>query len=561
MSANLPLTWSDKKNSPELEAFLKQYGDQYCMKAEEINQLRDAVNEMAVIQQSTFLGAAEPAFTPAGTGRAYWIAVKPGTYTNHGGVVIVSNELAFIIRDAAGAFSISKTGFVIPAAINKIIPWTAIAFASGDQVNYLGKDWFANAAIVAGDVPGTSSKWVDRLTGYLDKSTGITLSDSKNIYNSTFNISGKYINTSFVLVTAVNSIYAKIPVLPNQQYAYSHGLGGSYNSFNGFYIEDSSGTKVLSDKTQLLPLDKTGFGRVFTAPANSAFLYVNIYSDVSTGLPNLSTVLQIEKGDTVTSYSVYEHYSVKLNNYKIRDESAKLRLDILDSDKLIKSKTIALLGDSITAGSAGLTWVDILKSNKMFANIYNLARSGARWSHQSGTVYDITLNGVGSNVMWNQANKLIDGVNVSLIYVKPDVVIIKCGRNDANISTGIASDTFIGDIISRVPNTILNISDGIRYTCETLLNAFPDVQIILVTPIQWSEVTSVTYLTAGQIVKDCAGYLSVSVVDAGKESGIYKYYDTATVHKYLLDGTHPNLAGTIKLGNYIKNRLERLIIK
>ncbi len=50
MSANLPLTWQDKKNSPELEAFLKQYGDEYYWTAEQINQMRDAVNEMAVIQ-------------------------------------------------------------------------------------------------------------------------------------------------------------------------------------------------------------------------------------------------------------------------------------------------------------------------------------------------------------------------------------------------------------------------------------------------------------------------------------------------------------------------------
>lgn len=119
MSTVLPLTWLDKKNSPELEAFLKQYGDQYCMKAEEINQLRDAVNEMAVIQQSTFLGAAEPTFTPAGTGRAYWIAVKPGTYANHGNVVVAANEIAFIIRDEVGAFSVSKTAFDLTSYISK----------------------------------------------------------------------------------------------------------------------------------------------------------------------------------------------------------------------------------------------------------------------------------------------------------------------------------------------------------------------------------------------------------------------------------------------------------
>lgn len=50
MSANLPILWNDKKNSKELEAFLAQYGPEYCFSAEEINQLRDAVNEMGVIQ-------------------------------------------------------------------------------------------------------------------------------------------------------------------------------------------------------------------------------------------------------------------------------------------------------------------------------------------------------------------------------------------------------------------------------------------------------------------------------------------------------------------------------
>jgi hypothetical protein len=143
MSANLPITWLDKKNSPELEAFLKQYGDQYCMKAEEINQLRDAVNEMALVQQSTFLGAAEPTFTPAGTGRAYWIAVIPGTYANHGGVVVATNEIAFIIRDAAGAFSISKTALDLSTYSKKIDLVT-----KADLVR--GKNLFDKSTVVTG---------------------------------------------------------------------------------------------------------------------------------------------------------------------------------------------------------------------------------------------------------------------------------------------------------------------------------------------------------------------------------------------------------------------------
>lgn len=108
MSANLPILWSDKKNSPELKAFLAQFGAEYCFSAEEMNQLRDAVNEMAVIQQSTFKGTAEPTGTPSGTGNRYWVAVTPGTYTNFGGVVVTANSLAIISVTAAGVFSVSQ---------------------------------------------------------------------------------------------------------------------------------------------------------------------------------------------------------------------------------------------------------------------------------------------------------------------------------------------------------------------------------------------------------------------------------------------------------------------
>jgi hypothetical protein len=45
MSLNLPITWKDKVNSPELLAFLSQYGEENYLTAEEINLIRDAINE------------------------------------------------------------------------------------------------------------------------------------------------------------------------------------------------------------------------------------------------------------------------------------------------------------------------------------------------------------------------------------------------------------------------------------------------------------------------------------------------------------------------------------
>lgn len=40
------ITWEDKVNNPELVAFLEQYGEEEYLRAEEINQVRDAINHL-----------------------------------------------------------------------------------------------------------------------------------------------------------------------------------------------------------------------------------------------------------------------------------------------------------------------------------------------------------------------------------------------------------------------------------------------------------------------------------------------------------------------------------
>ena len=44
MSNTLPILWEDKINNPELLAFFYQFGSKTYLSAEEINQLRNAVN-------------------------------------------------------------------------------------------------------------------------------------------------------------------------------------------------------------------------------------------------------------------------------------------------------------------------------------------------------------------------------------------------------------------------------------------------------------------------------------------------------------------------------------
>jgi hypothetical protein len=53
---HLPIEWEDKINSPELLAFLQQYGQEHYLSAEEINQIRDALNELSTgISSSAFI--------------------------------------------------------------------------------------------------------------------------------------------------------------------------------------------------------------------------------------------------------------------------------------------------------------------------------------------------------------------------------------------------------------------------------------------------------------------------------------------------------------------------
>jgi hypothetical protein len=46
--SGLLLNWENKINSPELEAYLQQFGVKYYLSAEQINELRDAMNSLFV---------------------------------------------------------------------------------------------------------------------------------------------------------------------------------------------------------------------------------------------------------------------------------------------------------------------------------------------------------------------------------------------------------------------------------------------------------------------------------------------------------------------------------
>lgn len=179
---------------------------------------------------SASLGSIVPSSVPPATGAVHAFATQAGTYTNWGGFVIPANTFALISRSSNLVFSISQTALDVSGKVNVsdvintlvssetakplsaaqgkvlkdlvdtkvnttvtdnltstsatnalsanqgrvldlkiaqgIVNWTAKAFLINDEVSHLGKLWQANAAIISTDVPGTSSKWVEILSGY-----------------------------------------------------------------------------------------------------------------------------------------------------------------------------------------------------------------------------------------------------------------------------------------------------------------------------------------------------------------------------------------------------------
>ena len=380
MSANLPINWADKKNSPLLADFIAKHGSEYCMTAEEINQLRNAVNEMAVIQQSTFLGTAEPATTPAGTGRAYWIALKSGTYPNYGGVVVGSNEIAFIVRDAAGAFSISKTGLDLSSVIGPPGPVSTVpgpigpqgsslkvpsfvnqAYPIDSQVNYLGKDWISNTATVVGDIPGTSIKWGERLSGYLEKKPieyqsikDIRL--GKNLFDKDFVFNGYLDQTTGALVADVSfSSTDFIKVNPSTSY-YKNGAN------NGACFYDINKSFISSFNTS-----------AFTTTVNTMYVRVTLTNAFVSSF-------QLELGSVATAYKSFTYSFNKFkdeNTPAINDFSLELNKvaayatgkNLIDKSKLIQGFYIGSNGALISdAGFLVTPFINIKPSSSYYVN-------------------------------------------------------------------------------------------------------------------------------------------------------------------------------------------------
>lgn len=170
------------------------------------------------------------------------------------------------------------------------------------------------------------------------------------------------------------------------------------------------------------------------------------------------------------------------------------------------------------------------------ASCKSYARSGATWTHTPLTKRNTQENTdvlSDDNVIFNQICRLEEAVD-SGIQPLPTLIIIMAGTNDAWFR----------------PQSLNTALDSIvTADCGLLKEAFPQTQIVLLTPLQ-SVHAGDHIFRAGDIIEACGQRLGLTVIrmdclggiDAKKEK-IHRYYTT--------DGTHTSVLGAQRLGTFI----------
>lgn len=232
---------------------------------------------------------------------------------------------------------------------------------------------------------------------------------------------------------------------------------------------------------------------------------------------------------------------------------------------------IVILGDSETA--IGGDQCDQPRGwNKWFAEALrpascrSYARSGATWTNTSKTkaneVENIGILG-NDNVIYNQILRLKTAVK-SGKQPLPDLILIAAGTNDAwfhkrrpGIFAKTATEAFAADqtfITKRGVNSVTSLTESIRYGCEMLMEAFPDAQIILLTPMHAAAVPTTDVLKVADIIAECGKWLSVNVIRMESGSSLYRVREKVE-HKFTYDGTHTNEEGARRNGRFVARQV------
>lgn len=315
---------------------------------------------------------------------------------------------------------------------------------------------------------------------------------------------------------------------------------------------------------------------VFSASASAGITSTDItnwngkgtYSKPSGGIPktDLASAVRtsLDKADSaIQDISGKQDILVSGTNIKtINDESllgeGNITIEGGTPVSPLADKNIVVFGDSLTdPQSGGTAWTESFINIAEYNSFRGYGRGYCTWTFKNNTEYNITDNtdaNVGSNVIWNQFNKLkhdVDNENTPA----PDILMIFCADNDImqNKTIGTESATFKAEAQSSDVKTLTNLMDSIRYNIDTINAEYPNCIIVPIIPLLPSQYEkSKTYREA---LITCYNNLGLSYIDVMYGSGIAWYREMMRRSYFANDGIHLSPAGSMKVASYIYQAL------
>ena len=356
-----------------------------------------------------------------------------------------------------------------------------------------------------------------------------------------------------------------------------------------FLIKNTSGTelgRINSDTTGLISVEFTADTETIVVswyPANNYYwsdnyrtarvgdIYINKASDGTdrTGVINESGTFtdsysfgQLQKGITITSTPSCEVYSVSVGGGS-SEVSAPLA-----------GKTVVCFGDSLFGMYTGDTSAPAFVAQKTGATVHNVGFGGCRMSEHPYTGYnefcmyalaDAIASGdwslqdaAASSGSSNFPDQL--AILKSIDFNAVDYIVIHYGTNDFAAGGGVTIDN------ASNPKETNTLCGALRHSVETLLAAFPKLKIFVSLPAfrYWTaDDGTVTYSDEKEDVNGCtlpdfvkaladtAKEYKLPVIDCYYGIGINK----SNAATFLADGTHHNIDGRKRFGEYIGAKL------
>ncbi len=276
--------------------------------------------------------------------------------------------------------------------------WTADTYSSGEIVNYLGKDWIANANTLSTDIPNTSTKWDERLIAYAekkktqaiifpDKLTNLNLDDYKTI--GSFQPFGGYDNFSnrkCIKDYPLNYATEKFIFVRNIIGTQSRNL--CFFNSAGEFIAPSLGAPAIDivlHQNEIIPIPPTAvkFGctlvsdnldtlptftevQILVGLFETDFVIENINNFSLKGGSTIDTTTFLTKDEAIVTYPLKSTTETQLSTHtsNINDINADVvttKVDIV----LVKNKLDSLVGSPPDAGA--ITGNNVFTGNNTFA--------------------------------------------------------------------------------------------------------------------------------------------------------------------------------------------------